>query len=38
MAASSIQPRAGAVDVFVLACDLAALVDDSSHIAPANNG
>jgi hypothetical protein len=32
------QPAEGAVDLFVLAYDLAVLVDDRSLIAPANNG
>jgi hypothetical protein len=32
------QPGEGAVDLFVLAYDLAVVVDDTSHIAPANNG
>jgi len=30
--------RRGAVGLFVLAYNLAVLVDDASHIAPGNNG
>jgi hypothetical protein len=36
MGASSSKPRAGGA--FVLAYDLAALVDDLLHIAPSKNG
>jgi hypothetical protein len=32
------QPGEGAVGLFVLAYNLAVLVDDTSHIAPGNNG
>ena len=32
------QPGEGAVGLFVLAYNLAVLVEDRSHIAPANNG